>query len=125
MDLNDIGLRRWATLQRIGCVGGTRWLPGAVNRFQELFVGQLGFLYNMHMPGNCMTLVRVTLLAHLAAVLGHVFIIEQPGSAAFGHLPFWRRFVEDCCYVTHLKDSQKQEEIQRDRLFLKQMDTGM
>ena len=66
-----------------------------------------------------MTLVRVTLLAHLAAALGHAFIIEQPGSAAFGNLPFWRCFVEDCCYVTHLNDSQKQEETHRGMQFQK------
>ena len=43
---------------------------------------------------------RVILLAHLAAVLGHVFIIEQPGSARFGDLPCWRHFVENICYVS-------------------------
>ena len=43
--------------------------------------------------------VRVVLLAFVAAALGHVFLIEQPGSARFGDMPRWRHFVEEVCYV--------------------------
>lgn len=44
VDLNDIGLLRWVILQRIGWSGGTKWQPGAKNRFPNFFWGQMGFL---------------------------------------------------------------------------------
>ena len=47
---------------------------------------------------------RVTLLLHLAAALGHSFLLEQPGMARFGHLPRWRVFVEEIAYVPLAED---------------------
>ena len=49
-------------------------------------------------------MVRVTLLVHLAVSLGHCFLIEQPGSARFGDLPRWRRFVEDFVFAALLQN---------------------
>ena len=54
------------------------------------------------MCGSPSSLLRVILLVHLAASLGHSFIIEQPSSACFGDLPRWRHFVENVCYVSLL-----------------------
>lgn len=46
--------------------------------------------------GNVMS-ARVILLCWLAAALGHVFLIEQPGSAKFGDMPRWKDFCSRIC----------------------------
>ena len=51
--------------------------------------------------GNIMS-VRVTLLCWLIAALGHIFVVEQPGSARFGDMPRWKHFVEKICWVSCL-----------------------
>ena len=51
--------------------------------------------------GNVMS-ARVTLLCYLCAALGHVFLLEQPGSAKFGDMPRWRHFVEEICWDSWL-----------------------
>ena len=51
--------------------------------------------------GNVMS-NRVTLLCWLIAALGHVFIVEQPGSAKFGDMPRWQHFCTEVCYVLGL-----------------------
>ena len=52
--------------------------------------------------GNVMS-VRVTLLCHLCAALGLVFIVEQPASGKFGLMPRWEYFCENVCYVRGLQ----------------------
>ncbi|CAE7281266.1 unnamed protein product [Symbiodinium sp. CCMP2456] len=91
--------------------GPPRALVQSAYRFGELFAGAANVTSAMYWfaplgnvekdwvaRGNLMA-ARVTLLAHLAVALNHTFIIEQPGSAKFGDLPFWRVFVEEYCYV--------------------------
>lgn len=43
---------------------------------------------------------RVTLLCWLAASLGHVFLVEQPGSARFGDMPRWRHLCDSILYAS-------------------------
>ena len=48
--------------------------------------------------GNVMS-CRVTLLCWLCVALGHVFLLEQPGSAKFGDMPRFQHFCQQVAFV--------------------------
>lgn len=52
--------------------------------------------------GNVMA-VRATLLCWLAAALGLVFILEQPGCSKFSLMPRWEHFCQNVCHVCRLQ----------------------
>jgi len=52
--------------------------------------------------GNVMA-VRTTLLCYLAAALGLVFILEQPGCSKFSLMPRWQHFCQTVCHVRRLQ----------------------
>lgn len=52
--------------------------------------------------GNLMA-NRVTLLCWLCQALGHVFLVEQPGSPKFGDMPRWVHFCTEICYADWLE----------------------
>lgn len=48
---------------------------------------------------------RVILLIWLLSALGHVWILEQPGSAKLGDMPRFQTFCRQICFVPQLSES--------------------
>ena len=48
----------------------------------------------------CTWLSRSTILCHLLAALGHVFVLEQPSGGYFRHIPRWRYLCKYCVVVS-------------------------